>query len=95
MGHITDEVVRLKLAGHTWNEIGRQFPDLKKETLRSKWRRWKAQLGDPLKPDGDQVKTEHRANTATVTAKGRICTLDGLLEAAEVDLEVWKVRNTA
>lgn len=87
----TAEVVRLKQEGATWRQIDEAFPDVKRETLRGKWRRWKRGK-KPDSPNREQFTQHVNKNTATYESKSpRIKTLEQLLEAAEVDLSIWKV----
>jgi len=78
--------------GLSWNEVARQL-DTKRERARSAARHYKKNHPDEFAdPDLEQVTQDQHHNTATVESKSaRIKTLDQLLEACEVDLDIWRV----
>lgn len=86
------EIAKLKAEGLSWTDIFKRYSHLKKQTIRSRYRRWKAEhKGGEQDIDGDQVRFAVDGNNATLSGRGRITTLEGLLEAANVDLSVWRV----
>ena len=89
---LTREIVRLKdVKNWSWNEINDHYPDITKETLRSKYRRFIGKDGHKKKGK-PTIKSEQRRNTATVESRApRITTLEQLLGAADVDLDTWRV----
>lgn len=56
-------------------------------------RAYKAEHETEPRPTRDEVTVTGHGDTLEVTGKGRIRTLDELLAAAEVDLDVWRVER--
>lgn len=88
-------------AEHSWREIG-EVVGLSWEAARGRWRRrpdggvsGPCPVCGPFMPEGrHKVVFEEEGNSAEARSESeRIRTLDGLLKAAEVDLEVWEVRD--
>ena len=47
MGDLASRVIAMKQAGASWGDIAAAFPDVNRETLRGKYRRWKAKQEPP------------------------------------------------
>lgn len=76
-------------SGQTWTDIGQMF-DVSESAARNKYKRELNRREEVEEEEGFIV--EERKNSMVVTAKfAEIKTLDGMLEACEVNLNIWRV----
>lgn len=103
--NILEGIIAAKHCGdHTWREIGRAF-DISRTAVRARYlHRDKERYPDGLMPQPcpichpgggfDNIRMEESGNYAeAISTSERIKTLEALLEAADVDRDVWSVRD--
>lgn len=84
----TDTIAALRAEGRSWDYIAAQS-GLHKEAARARYRRWRKE--NPAPEDGQQYTFTSVGNAATIVGKGRITTLEQLLDVCQVDMDIWRV----